>query len=117
MWNDNQPIYQQLRDRIMARVLDGSLPEGEAIPSIRQVATEYQINPLTVSKAYQELCDLNVIEKRRGLGMFVKIGAKKPLLHAEKDTFLHEEWPRICDRIQNLGLSPKALLKDIKEPA
>src|SRR5579884_4439993 len=104
-WNDNQPIYRQLRDRVMAMILDGVLKEGDPLPSVRNVAAEYRVNPLTVLKAYQELVDEELVEKRRGLGMFVKDGARKLLLRGERQKFLQEEWPRVHATIQRLGLS------------
>lgn len=103
-WNDSQPIYRQLRDLVMERVLDGSFPEGEAIPSVRQVATDYRINHLTVGKAYQELVDMGLLEKRRGLGMFVASGARKNLSNDEQQRFLDEELPAFAERVQLLDL-------------
>jgi GntR family transcriptional regulator len=110
-WNDNQPIYRQLRDRIVAMILDGVLKEGDPLPSVRTVAAEYRINPLTVLKSYQGLVDEELVEKRRGLGMFVRHGAHKALLGGEREKFLTEEWPRISATIQRLGLKPQELLK------
>jgi DNA-binding transcriptional regulator YhcF (GntR family) len=109
-WNDNQPIYRQLRDRVVAMILDGVLKEGDPLPSVRNVAAEYRVNPLTVLKGYQELVDEELVEKRRGLGMFVKEGARKVLLKDERKKFLAEEWPRICETIQRLGLQTEELL-------
>ncbi len=109
-WNDNQPIYRQLRDRVIAMILDGVLKEGDPLPSVRNVAAEYRLNPLTVLKSYQELADEELVEKRRGLGMFIKTGARNLLLKAERRKFVQEEWPRIYDRIQRLGLRPEELL-------
>ena len=109
-WNDNQPIYRQLRDRVVAMILDGVLKEGDPLPSVRNVASEYRVNPLTVLKAYQELVDEELVEKRRGLGMFVKTGAHKLLLKGERQKFLSEHWPRVHATIQRLGLDPKELL-------
>jgi GntR family transcriptional regulator len=109
-WNDNQPIYRQLRDRMVAMILDGVLKEGDPLPSVRNVAAEYRINPLTVLKSYQELVDSELVEKRRGLGMFVKDGARSLLLKGERRKFLAEEWPRIYANIQRLGLTPEELL-------
>ena len=109
-WNDNQPIYRQLRDRVVAMILDGVLKEGDALPSVRNVAAEYRVNPLTVLKGYQELVDEELVEKRRGLGMFVKSGARHLLLQGERRRFLAEEWPRIAATIQRLGLKPEELL-------
>ena len=109
-WNDDQPIYRQLRDRVVARILDGSLGEGDALPSVRNVAAEYQLNPLTVLKGYQELVDEGLVEKRRGLGMFVTDGAKGRLMSDERSKFLHEEWPKVAATIERLGLSAEELL-------
>src|SRR5215472_10084143 len=109
-WNDNQPIYRQLRDRVVAMILDGVLKEGDPLPSVRTVAADYRLNPLTVLKAYQELADEELVEKRRGLGMFVNTGARGLLLKGERQKFLNEHWPRVCATIQRLGLSPKELL-------
>ena len=110
-WNDHQPIYRQLRDRVVHMILDGALKEGDPLPSVRNVAAEYRVNPLTVLKAYQELVDEELVEKRRGLGMFVKTGARNRLLHGERQKFLSEHWPRIHATIQRLGLDPKELLE------
>lgn len=104
-WDDNQPIYWQLREHTIAAILDGTLAENEALPSVRQVAVDFQINPLTVSKAYQSLVDDELVEKRRGLGMFVNDGARDRLLASERTRFLKEEWPRVAERIRQLGLS------------
>ena len=110
-WNDNQPIYRQLRDRVVAMILDGVLKEGDPLPSVRNVAAELRVNPLTVLRGYQQLVDEELVEKRRGLGMFVKIDSRKLLLRGEREKFLSEEWPRICATMQRLGLSPKELLE------
>src|SRR5213082_1714228 len=93
-WNDSQPIYRQLRDRVVAMILDGVLNEGDPLPSVRNVAAESRVNPLTVLKAYQELVDEELVESRRGLGMFVKAGARDRLLKSERQKFLAEQWPR-----------------------
>ncbi|QKK04011.1 MAG: GntR family transcriptional regulator [Pseudomonadota bacterium] len=113
-WDDNQPIYWQLRERTVAAILDGTLPEGQPLPSVRQVAVDFQINPLTVSKAYQSLVDDNLVEKRRGVGMFVRSGARRQLLESERARFLEEEWPRLAERIEQLGLSLDDLIKRSK---
>ena len=110
-WNDSQPIYRQLRDRVVHMILEGVLKEGDALPSVRTVATDYRLNPITVLKAYQELVDEQLVEKRRGLGMFVQEGAREQLLKGERQKFLHDEWPRVQATIQRLGLSAKELLK------
>jgi GntR family transcriptional regulator len=108
-WTDSQPIYRQLRERVVAMILDGVLKEGDSLPSVRTVATESRVNPLTVLKAYQELVDEQLVETRRGLGMFVKDGARDLLLKAEREKFLAEEWPRVAAIIQRLGLTQKEL--------
>ena len=110
-WSDGAPIYRQLKDRVIAMMLDGVLKPGDALPSVRQVAAEYQLNPITVSRAYQELADEALVEKRRGLGMFVTDEAAKKLLSSERERFLHEEWPAVAERIQRLGLCTEELLR------
>lgn len=109
-WNDNQPIYRQLRDRVVAMILDGVLKEGDPLPSVRNVAAEYRVNPLTVLKGYQQLVDEGLVEARRGRGMFINAGARDLLLHSERRKFLEEEWPRIQAAIQRLGLKAEDLL-------
>jgi GntR family transcriptional regulator len=109
-WNDNQPIYRQLRDRVVAMILDRVLKEGDPLPSVRNVAAEYRVNPLTVLKAYQQLVDEELVETRRGRGMFINAGARALLLRGERERFLEEEWPRICATIQRLGLQAEELL-------
>jgi len=109
-WNDSQPIYRQLRDRVVAMILDGVLKEGDPLPSVRTVAGEYRVNPLTVLKGYQELVDEGLVETRRGLGMFINAGARGLLLKGERQKFLGEEWPRIHANIQRLGLTAEELL-------
>jgi GntR family transcriptional regulator len=110
-WNDGQPIYRQLRDRVIAMILDGVLKEGDPLPSVRNVAAEYRVNPLTVLKGYQQLVEDELVEKKRGLGLFVKTGARNLLLRGERRKFLDEEWPRIHATIQRLGLTPEELLE------
>jgi GntR family transcriptional regulator len=110
-WNDNQPIYRQLRDRVVAMILDGALKEGDPLPSVRTVAAEYRLNPLTVLKGYQQLVDEGLVESRRGRGMFINAGARSLLLTGERQKFLSEEWPRIAATIQRLGLTKEELLK------
>jgi GntR family transcriptional regulator len=110
-WNDGQPIYRQLRDRVVDMILDGVLNEGDPLPSVRNVAAEYRVNPITVLKGYQQLVDEQLVEAKRGLGMFVKPGARDLLLKGEREKFLEEQWPRIYATIQRLGLRPKELLK------
>jgi len=110
-WNDNEPIYRQLRDRVVAMILDGVLKEGDPLPSVRSVAADYRLNPLTVLKGYQELVDEQLVEKKRGLGMFIKDGARNLLLQGERKKFLSEQWPRIHATIQRLGLKPEELLE------
>ena len=108
-WNDSQPIYRQLRDQGVHMILDGVLKEGDPLPSVRNVAAEYRVNPLTVLKAYQEMVDEELVETRRGLGMFVKPGARNLLLKAEREKFLTEDWPRIAATIERLGITQKEL--------
>src|SRR5947207_15717559 len=108
-WNDSQPIYRQLRDRVVAMILDGLLNEGDPLPSVRNVAAEYRVNPLTVLKAYQELVGEQLVETKRGLGMFVNAGARDLLLKGEREKFLAEEWPRVAEKIQRLGVTQKEL--------
>lgn len=110
-WSDGAPIYRQLKERVVAMMLDGLLKPGDALPSVRQVAAEYRLNPITVSRAYQELADEALVEKRRGLGMYVMEGASEKLLASERDRFLREEWPLVLERIQRLGLSLEKLLR------
>jgi GntR family transcriptional regulator len=109
-WNDNQPIYRQLRDRVVAMILDGVLKEGDPLPSVRNVAAEYRVNPLTVLKGYQQLVEEGLVESRRGRGMFINAGARHLLLQSERQKFLAEEWPRIHESIQRLGLTAEDLL-------
>jgi GntR family transcriptional regulator len=109
-WNDGQPIYRQLRDRVVALILDGVLKEGDALPSVRNVAAEYRVNPLTVLKGYQQLVDEQLVETRRGRGMFIKPGARRLLLEGERQRFLSDQWPRVYATIQRLGLKPEELL-------
>ena len=104
-WNDSQPIYRQLRDLVIAMILDGTLQAGDPLPSVRQVAAEYRVNPLTVLKSYQALVDEQLVEKRRGLGMFINAGAPALLLAAERERFLKEQWPLIQQTIRRLGLT------------
>ncbi|HEY6544302.1 MAG TPA: GntR family transcriptional regulator [Dokdonella sp.] len=110
-WNDSTPIYRQLRDRVVAMILDGVLKQGDPLPSVRQVAGDFQINPITVSKAYQELVDENLVEKRRGLGMYVTEGARAALLESERERFLREEWPALHARLARLGLDLAELMR------
>lgn len=109
-WNDGQPIYRQLRDRIVAMILDGVLAEGDPLPSVRTVAAEFRINPITVLKGYQELVDEKLVEAKRGRGMFINAGARNLLLQGERQKFLAEQWPRIHATIQRLGLTARELL-------
>ena len=109
-WNDTQPIYRQIRDHVVAMILEGALKEGDALPSVRNVAAESRVNPLTVLKAYQQLVDEGLVEARRGLGMFVNAGARDLLLRVERQKFLAEEWPRVQAAIRRLGLTPDELL-------
>lgn len=114
-WNDNQPIYRQIRDRVVAMILDGVLKEGDPLPSVRNVAAEYRVNPLTVLKAYQQLVDEKLVESRRGLGMFVMAGAHQLLLEGERQKFLAEEWPRVYATMLRLGLRPEELLEAARQ--
>jgi GntR family transcriptional regulator len=111
-WNDSQPIYRQLRDRGVHMILDGVLKEGDPLPSVRTVAAEYRVNPITVLKGYQELVDEQLVETKRGRGMFINAGARELLLRGEREKFLDEEWPRIHATIQRLGLTPDELLAE-----
>ena len=114
-WNQSQPIYRQLRDLVAAMILDGRLKDGESLPSVRNVAAEYRVNPLTVLKAYQELVEDGAVEKRRGLGMFAADGARERLLELERRRFLQDEWPQVLATIRRLGLRPDQLLAAAKE--
>ena len=114
-WNDSQPIYWQLKERTIAMILDGTLAEGDALPSVRTVASDFQLNPITVSKSYQALVDDELVEKRRGLGMFVRAGAKRKLTDSERQKFLNEEWPAMVTRMKQLGLDINVLLQSAKE--
>ena len=114
-WNDSQPIYWQLKERTIAMILDGTLEEGDALPSVRTVASDFQLNPITVSKSYQALVDEELVEKRRGLGMFVCEGARKKLMESERQKFLKEEWPAMVTRIKQLGLDVTKLLQHVTE--
>ena len=109
-WNEDQPIYRQLRDRVVAMILEGVLGDGDALPSVRNVAAEYRLNPLTVLKGYQELVDEGLVEKKRGRGMFVNAGARKQLLKDERRRFIEKEWPLVLETIERLGLSAEELL-------
>jgi len=109
-WNDDQPIYRQLRDRVIALILEGTLKEGEVLPSVRTIAAEYRLNPLTVLKAYQQLAEEGLVESRRGLGMYVSTGARRTLLADERSRFIKEEWPKILATIQRLGFGIDELL-------
>ena len=110
-WNDSQPIYRQLRDRVVAMILDGELNEGDPLPSVRNVAAEYRVNPITVLKGYQQLVDEQLVETKRGRGMFINAGARDLLMQGERQKFLAEQWPRIAATIQRLGLTPEELLR------
>jgi GntR family transcriptional regulator len=116
-WNDSQPIYRQVRDRVVAMILEGVLKEGDPLPSVRNVAAEYRVNPLTVLKGYQQLAEEGLVETRRGLGMFINVGARGTLLQGERHKFLGEEWPRIQETIHRLGLKVEDLLDGRRHPA
>ena len=115
-WNEDQPIYRQLRDRVVAMILEDVLAEGDALPSVRNVAAEYRLNPLTVLKGYQELVDEELVEKKRGRGMFVTDGARGKLLKNERERFLEKEWPLVVATIERLGLDAEALLEQVQQP-
>ena len=114
-WNNSQPIYRQLRDRVVAMILDGVLKEGDPLPSVRNVATEYRINPITVLKSYQQLVVEQLVETKRGRGMFVREGARELLHGGEREKFLAEEWPRVYATIQRLGLTLEELIEAEKK--
>jgi len=114
-WNEDQPIYRQLRDRVVAMILEGVLGDGGALPSVRNVAAEYRLNPLTVLKGYQELVDQDLVEKKRGRGMFVIAGARTQLLKAERQKFIDTEWPAVVATIKRLQLDAKELLDGIDQ--
>ena len=116
-WNEDQPIYRQLRDRVVAMILEGVLGDGDALASVLNVAAEYRLNPLTVLKGYQELVDEDLVEKKRGRGMFVNEGAREQLLKDERQRFLDQEWPQVVATIKRLGLDPSLLLDDVKSSA
>ncbi len=111
-WNEDLPIYRQLRDRVVAMILEGVLSDGDALPSVRNVAAEYRLNPLTVLKGYQELVDEGLVEKKRGRGMFINDGARTQLLKDERQRFIEKEWPKVVETINRLGLDPEQLLED-----
>ena len=114
-WSEDLPIYRQLRDRVVEMILEGVLGDGDALPSVRNVAAEYRLNPLTVLKGYQELVDEDLVEKKRGRGMFVTDGARKRLLKDERQRFVEKEWPKVLETIDRLGLDPAELLTRSKE--
>ncbi len=114
-WNEDLPIYRQLRDRVVAMILEGVLSDGDALPSVRNVAAEYRLNPLTVLKGHQELVDEGLVEKKRGRGMFINDGARKQLLKDERQRFVQKEWPKVVETINRLGLDPDDLLKDAEK--
>ena len=114
-WNDNTPIYRQLKERVIGMILDGALKSGDPLPSVRQIAAQYQLNPITVSRAYQELVDDNLVEKRRGIGMFVTEGASEKLLASERERFVREEWPAMLERIRRLGLDVDQLPRKVEK--
>ena len=114
IWNDSEPIYRQLKERIVTMLLEGAIKPGEQLPSVRQIAADFQLNPITVSRTYQELADEGLIEKKRGLGMYVTDGAPEKLLASERERFLKDEWPKTITRIKQLGLDPQQLLMKAK---
>ncbi len=115
-WNDGQPIYRQLRDRVVAMILEGQLKDGDPLPSVRNVSADSRVNPLTVLKAYQQLVDEVLVEKRRGLGMFVRSGARAQLMQGEREKFLNEQWPQVLATIRRLGLDARELLEASAAP-
>ena len=115
-WNEHTPIYRQLKEKVLEMMLDGDLKAGDALPSVRQVAADYQLNPITVSKAYQELVDDHLVEKRRGIGMYMTEGASEKLLASERERFMREEWPAMVERIRRLGLNVDQLLRSAAAP-
>jgi GntR family transcriptional regulator len=115
-WNEDLPIYRQLRDRVVDMILEGVLRDGDALPSVRNVAAEYRLNPLTVLKGYQELVDEGLVEKKRGRGMFVNEGAQQQLLKDERKRFLEKEWPLVLATIERLGLDASTLLQSAEKP-
>ena len=116
-WNDSQPIYRQLRDKVVVMILEGVLSDGDALPSVRNVAAEYRLNPLTVLKGYQELVDEGLVEKKRGRGMFVTDGARRQLMKDERRRFIDKEWPKVLETIERLGLDAAELLSAAGENA
>lgn len=114
-WDNDVPIYLQLYREVIRRILDGHIGEGEALPSVRKVAAEYQLNPITISKAYQMLQDELIVEKQRGKGLFVKTNVQSMILERERQHFLDNEWPNVLKKISRLKLSPGQLLHDHKE--
>ncbi len=114
-WNDKEPIYLQLKDQIRDMILSGDLQEGDALPSVRQVAMDYKVNPITVSKSYQILVEEELVEKKRGLGMFVQEGAAKKLQFNENEQFINEDWPKILTKIKHLNVDTNQLINSLKE--
>ena len=114
-WNDDQPIYRQLMAEIVSWILEGRLQDGDPLPSIRAIASEYNINPLTASKAYQELSSIDVLERKRGIGLFIRQGARARLMRAEKQKFLKEDWPQIVRRMRQMGLEPEDLVEALRQ--
>ncbi len=114
-WSEDLPIYRQLRDRVVAMILEGVLGDGDALPSVRNVAAEYRLNPLTVLKGYQELVDEGLVEKKRGRGMFVTDGARRQLFKDERQRFIDKEWPKVLQTIERLGLNAVELLENAKQ--
>ena len=107
----SQPIFVQIRQRLIEMILRRQVNEGEALPSVRQIAADLSVNPLTVTKAFEALVDIGVVEKRRGLGMFVASGARPALLAHEREKFLKEDWPRIAAQIKALDLEVRDLVE------
>ena len=113
-WSDSRPIYLQLRDHAISMILDGALGDGDPLPSVRTVAADFNLNPITVSKAYQSLVEDDLVERRRGLGMFVRDGAKRALMEAERNRFLDRDWPELLRRARRLDIDPKELIRRLE---
>jgi GntR family transcriptional regulator len=108
-WSDDVPIYRQLMGHLVGRILDQTYPEGAMLPSVRQLASDYEINPLTVAKAYKELARDGLTDKLRGEGLVVRKGVREALLRRERNKFLKEEWPVLRARLKRLGIDMKTL--------
>ena len=111
-WNDGQPIYKQIMDEVIGRILDGAYQEGELLPSVRQLAIDFGVSPLTAAKVITELARENLTEKRRGIGFEVRKGVRKILLHRQRKQFLEQEWPEVRARMKRLGIEMRELPRD-----